>query len=112
MIVSETFVVLCVADMARATAFYTRALGATVAFAIPTFTTLRIAGVRVGLALDAAAAGHASGLHFVADDLAAAAAEIERAGGRVTVAPREVAPGVILLDATDSEGNAFAIRAT
>jgi predicted enzyme related to lactoylglutathione lyase len=112
MIVTETFVVLCVADMARATAFYTRALGATVAFPSPAMRSDVNAGVRVGLFVDAAHAGGSSGLHFVVDDLAAACAQIERDGGRIVVAPREVAPGVVLADATDSEGNALALRAT
>jgi predicted enzyme related to lactoylglutathione lyase len=96
--------------MERATAFYVAALGATVAYATERWTSLFIARVRVGLFASPAFAGARVGLHFVVEDLAAACAAIEQAGGSI-VAPRiEVAPDVIVADVKDSEGNVFSLR--
>jgi predicted enzyme related to lactoylglutathione lyase len=105
MIVHETFVTVPVADMKRASAFYVAAFGAKSLFALPFFSSFQIAGVRVGLGL---AEGHAptdTHLHFAVADLAAACADVERAGGRVTIARLEVAPGVFHAHCLDSEGN-------
>lgn len=109
-VVSETFFGLGVANMERATRFYVAALGAVVAFASPAWSSLRIAGVRVGLALDPGHAPGPTGLHFAVSDLAAAGAAIERAGGRMAEPATEVAPGVVLAGATDTEGNHFTLR--
>jgi hypothetical protein len=49
MIVTETFMSVEVNDMQRATPFYVNALGATVMFAWPSWSSLRIAGVRLRL---------------------------------------------------------------
>ena len=106
--VTETFFAVEVTDMDRAKAFYVNALGATVAFASPGWSSLRIAGVRIGLALNPMHSGGRVGLHFAVSDLAAARAAVERAGGR-TGAATEVAPGVIVADATDTEGNIFTL---
>jgi predicted enzyme related to lactoylglutathione lyase len=103
--VSETFFSVGVRDMARATAFYCNAFGATVAFATPAWTSLRVASVRLGLAFDPKHAGGATGLHFAVAELAAACAEVERAGGRVEQARVEAAPGVVLALVADTEGN-------
>jgi len=97
--------------MRRATAFYVEALGAEVAFAAAAWSSLRIAGVRVGLALSPAYAGSRVGLHFAVDDLAAARARVERAGGRVLTASVEFAPGVVVAEVADTEGNAFTLNA-
>jgi predicted enzyme related to lactoylglutathione lyase len=107
--VSETFFSVLVHDMDRATAFYVGALGATVAFAVPDWTSLRIAGVRIGLARSADHTGERTGIHFAVGNLAEAHAEIERAGGRVVQGAVEVAPGVIISDAKDTEGNTFVL---
>jgi predicted enzyme related to lactoylglutathione lyase len=48
------------------------------------------------------------GLHFAVSDLAAARAAVERAGGRIG-AETEIAPGVIVAEATDTEGNTFTL---
>jgi predicted enzyme related to lactoylglutathione lyase len=105
--VIETFFALPVADMARATAFYQRAFGATVSFSTPVWSSLHVAGVRVGLYPDAAA--RSVGLHFLVEDLAATRAAIESAGGRMG-ATVEPAPGVSLTMASDSEGNTLTLR--
>jgi|ERR1700722_11991484 predicted enzyme related to lactoylglutathione lyase len=108
-VVSETFLSVSVRDMARATAFYVDALGARVAYATPAWSSLYVAGVRLGLALDAEYGGGRTGLHFAVSDLADAGAEVERAGGRVLQARVEVAPGVFVGDAADTEGNIFTL---
>lgn len=107
-IVTETFLAVEVANMERATAFYVNALGATVAFASPGWSSLRIAGVRIGLALNPKHIGGRIGLHFAVSDLAVVRAAVERAGGRTGTAS-EAAPGVIVAEATDTEGNTFTI---
>jgi predicted enzyme related to lactoylglutathione lyase len=109
MVVTETFFSVGVRDMDRATAFYVDALGAIAVFASPGWSSLRIAGVRVGLALDPRHEGTRVGLHFAVGDLATAQADVERAGGRVVEHSIEVAPGVVVADVTDTEGNIFAL---
>ena len=109
MTVTETFFGVGVVDMRRATAFYVDALGATVAFASPNWSSLRIAGVRLGLNLDPEHAPSRIGLHFVVSDLAAARDDVERAGGRIVAATIEVAPGVVVADVTDTEANTFTL---
>lgn len=110
MTVSETFFSIEVDDMQRATAFYVGALGATVAFGSPIWSSLRIAGVRIGLFLHPHGPRGRVGLHFVVADLAATCAAIERAGGRVLGGPIEVAPGVVTVEVEDTERNGFALR--
>jgi predicted enzyme related to lactoylglutathione lyase len=107
--VAETFFSVEVKDMQRAVAFYVSALGATVPFSSPGWTSLRIAGVRLGLALASEPTAAAVGLHFAVTDLADACAAVERAGGYVASSPLEVAPGVVVLSATDTEGNTFTL---
>jgi predicted enzyme related to lactoylglutathione lyase len=107
--VRETFFSVLVNDMERATAFYVAALGAEVIAATPRWTSIRIAGVRVGLFLHPHDPVRV-GLHFVVGDLAAAGAAIAGAGGAIEPAV-EVAPGVVTADATDTEGNTFSLRA-
>jgi predicted enzyme related to lactoylglutathione lyase len=109
MTVLETFFSVEATDMGRATAFYVQALGATVAFTSPQWTSLHIAGVRVGLALDPRHSPASVGLHFVVDDLAAARSAVERAGGRVVTASVEVVPGTVISDVEDTEGNTFSL---
>jgi predicted enzyme related to lactoylglutathione lyase len=110
MTVIETFFSVDVGDMARATAFYVDALGATVAFASPVWSSLRIAGVRVGLFLHPERMQGRVGLHFAVSDLESARAAVEQAGGRCVTPPVEVAPGVVVADVADTEGNTFTLR--
>jgi len=107
--VVETFFSIPVRDMERATKFYVNAFGATVAFALPFWTSLHVAGVRLGLALVQDHAEGQTGLHFAVADLADAQSWVERAGGRVVRASVEVAPGVVVSDVTDTDGNGFAL---
>jgi predicted enzyme related to lactoylglutathione lyase len=107
--VTETFFALEVADMARASAFYQTVFGATVRFASAVWTSLDVAGVRIGLA-PSERAGASSGLHFAVTDLAEACRDVERGGGRVLRAREEVAPGITLASIADTEGNAVTLR--
>jgi predicted enzyme related to lactoylglutathione lyase len=106
---SETFFSIDVTDMQRATAFYVKALAADVKIASPGWTSLYIAGVRVALALNPAHVAGRVGLHFVVGDITDARADVERAGGQSAAPAIEVAPGVIIADAVDSEGNTFTL---
>jgi predicted enzyme related to lactoylglutathione lyase len=108
--VSETFFSVDVDDMERATAFYVAAFDASVIFATADWTSLRIAGVRLGLFRHPGHGGGRIGLHFAVTDLAAARAAVERAGGRAAGPATEVAPGVVIAEVTDSERNSFTLR--
>lgn len=110
MTVTETFFSLTVRDMDRAIAFYTHTFGATVSFATPVWTSIHVAGVRLGLFHDPRHAPARVGLYFAVADLAAGCAEVVRAGGAIAVPPNEVAPGVHTADVTDPEGNTFTLR--
>ncbi|HEY5946706.1 MAG TPA: VOC family protein [Kofleriaceae bacterium] len=109
--VSELFVTIHVADMKRATAFYVDVFGATVSFASATWSSLMIAGVRLGLFHDASHPGGRTGLHLVVSELGPALGDIERAGGRIIVEPIEVAAGVVIAELADPEGNLITLRA-
>jgi predicted enzyme related to lactoylglutathione lyase len=108
--VTETFFALEVRDMQRATRFYVEALGATAVFSSPVWSSLRIAGVRIGLFLQEGHVAGAVGLHFGVTDLLAACAAAEAAGGRTLSASTEVAPGIFIASVADTEGNAFTVR--
>jgi predicted enzyme related to lactoylglutathione lyase len=107
--VTETFFAVEVEDMQRAIAFYVSALGATVVFSSAGWSSLRIAGVRVGLALSSERMASTVGLHFAVSDLAIARAEVERAGGCIVSSAVEVAPGVVIVRCDDTEGNTFTL---
>ena len=111
--VRETFLSIPVADMERARRFYVGAFDASVQYESPVWSSLRIAGVRLGLNASPHDAGSRTGLHFVVDDLALACEAIVSAGGEVVAHPSEVQPGVVLADVADTEGNIFTLsRAT
>ncbi len=109
MTVTEMFFSVEVKDMQRATDFYVRALDAAVEFSSPAWSSLRLAGVRLGLALNERHTGNRVGLHFAVGDLAAAFSEVESAGGRGIAASIEVAPGLFIAEVSDTEGNIFTL---
>jgi predicted enzyme related to lactoylglutathione lyase len=109
-IVAETFFAIAVDDMARAVQFFARAFRAEVTFTSRGWTSLRIAGVRVGLFVAPGAAGR-TGLHFAVGDLEAACAEVVECGGRVLARAEEIAPGVVIAEIADPEGNVITLRA-
>jgi predicted enzyme related to lactoylglutathione lyase len=89
--VRETFLSIPVADMERARRFYVGAFDASVQYESPVWSSLRIAGVRLGLNASPHDAGSRTGLHFV------------------VAHPSEVQPGVVLADVADTEGNIFTL---
>jgi predicted enzyme related to lactoylglutathione lyase len=107
--VVETFFIIPVRDMKRATTFYATAFGATVSAALPFWSSLHMAGVRLGLALTPEEAQSQTGLHLAVVDLADAGAWVERAGGRIVRGSVEVAPGVVVSEVIDTEGNGFTL---
>ena len=107
--VTETFFSIDVEDMQRAVAFYVEAFGAEVAFSSSGWTSLRIAGVRVALALGLEGSRGRVGLHFAVSDLASAGLAVQRAGGSLESGSVEIAPGVVIMQATDTEGNTFTL---
>jgi len=107
---TEAFFVVDVRDLQRAARFYAAALGASLDFESPGWSSVRIAGVRVALYLHPEHRAGNFGLHFVVGDLPAACVEVDRAGGRTLLASLEVAPGVVIASVTDTEGNPFTQR--
>lgn len=107
MTVQEMFFDIYVGDVQRAEAFYVNALGATVDFASPTWSSLVIAGVRVNLVLRDRESSP-SGMHFIVENIALACAAVACAGGEIAPAI-ETAHGMIA-EAFDTEGNAFTLR--
>jgi predicted enzyme related to lactoylglutathione lyase len=91
--VDETFLSLSVADMDRAATFYSKSLGAVTTWASPRWSSLKVAGVRIGLFRNPEYGGGRVGLHFVVTDLDAACASIERAGGKIVATASQFAPG-------------------
>jgi predicted enzyme related to lactoylglutathione lyase len=94
--------------MERAVTFYENALGATVDFTSPNWSSLVIAGIRVSLVLRRNVPS-SSGLHFIVDDVAIACAAVTRAGGEIAPAV-EVSHGVVIAEVLDTEGNTFTLR--
>ena len=107
--VREAFFSIPVADMERARQFYAQALDASVQYASPVWSSLRIAGVRLGLNATSSGAAQKTGLHFVVDDVELASDAIVRAGGVLVTDPTEVQPSVVVADAADTEGNIFTL---
>jgi predicted enzyme related to lactoylglutathione lyase len=107
--VREMFFSVPVADMDRARQFYVGALDGSVLYESSVWSSLQIAGVRLGLNATSSDAGLHMGLHFVVYDLVAACGAVVRAGGVVLSEPTDVQSGVILAEAADTEGNVFTL---
>jgi predicted enzyme related to lactoylglutathione lyase len=107
--VLETFLALPVAEMARASAFWTTAFGARVSWASDAWTSIHIAGVRIGLATVPGHAGSRTALHLAVDDLPVALGAVLAAGGRTLLAGDEVVEGLVRAEAADTEGNVFTL---
>jgi lactoylglutathione lyase len=105
-----TYFIVYVADMERATRFYSDVFDAKVGFASPHWTSLTIAGVQIGLHPGAQGERREIGLGFDCDDLDAACEAIVAAGGRV-VKPPELRPmeRITIGEVADTEGNEFTI---
>jgi predicted enzyme related to lactoylglutathione lyase len=95
--------------MERARQFYVRAFEASVQYASPVWSSLLIAGVRLGLEATPSDTARNTGLHFVVEDLGLACDAVANAGGAVVADATEVQPGVVIADAADTEGNLFTL---
>jgi predicted enzyme related to lactoylglutathione lyase len=107
-LVQEMFFSVYVRDVQRAATFYQNALGATVDYVSPTWSSLVVAGTRVSLELREHETPTIC-MHFVVDDLALMCAAVARAGGHIAPAV-EAARGVVIAEALDTEGNKFTLR--
>jgi predicted enzyme related to lactoylglutathione lyase len=108
--VTEMFIAVSVANMKRAVAFYVQAFGATATHESSHWSSLHIAGVRLGLSLNEEHAGERSGLHFAVDNLSASLQAIEAAGGKTKMKPTNLGGGVVIASALDTEGNEVMLR--
>ena len=108
--VSETFFSVGVQDMGRAVLFYSSALGASTRWSSPRWSSLEVADVRIGLFSSSERVGSRVGLHFAVSNLAAACASVVSKGGREVVSASEVAPGVLVAEVADTEGNVFSLQ--
>ena len=107
---SGAYFVVYVADMDRATKFYEETFDALVGFRSPEWTSLRIAGVSIGLHGGSDTTPRSIGLGFDVDDLDGACAAVARAGGAVVKAPEKRADaGITLAEVVDTEGNQFSL---
>jgi predicted enzyme related to lactoylglutathione lyase len=82
--VTKTYVMLMVADMARALKFYTEAFDASASFDSPHWSEFRVAGATIALHSGGTGANTQTGLGFEVDDLEAAIQQVSDAGGQVT----------------------------
>jgi lactoylglutathione lyase len=87
--ITKTYFMVPVQDMDRALAFYRDALGITLRFSSPGWTELAWRDATIALHLGGTAAEREGWLGFEVDDLDAAVAEIEAAGGRGANPPKE-----------------------
>jgi predicted enzyme related to lactoylglutathione lyase len=105
--ITKTYFMVPVQDMDRALAFYRDGLGLTLGFSSPGWTELAWRDATIALHLGGTAAEREGWLGFEVDDLDAAVAEIEAAGGRRGT--ERVEGGVRLITLTDTEGNTLTI---
>ena len=108
--VTKTYFMLMVADMDRAVRFYKDAFGLSEVFTSPEWSELLVGGTTVALHGGRKGEPVETGLGFEVDDLAAAVAAVETAGGSI-VKPPEERPGepIRLAIAQDTEGNRFSV---
>jgi len=105
--ITKTYFMVPVQDMDRALAFYRDGLGLTLRFSSPNWSELAWRDATIALHLGGVAAEREGWLGFEVDDLDAAVAEIEAAGGRRET--ERVEGGVRLISFTDSEGNSLTL---
>src|SRR3954467_1777444 len=111
MTLTKVYLMLWVADMDRACAFYKSALGLTEAYRSPEGTELRFGGATLALHSRAARVTHQhTGLGFEVDDLASACQAVTAAGGEVVAGPTDRPDeGIRVADCADTEGNRFSV---
>jgi predicted enzyme related to lactoylglutathione lyase len=104
--VEKTYVMLMVADMARAMRFYTEAFAVAVAIDSPYWSEFVVAGSTIALHPGGSGNPTQTGLGFQVKDLDAALQRTTEAGGRITSPPRERAQERIrVAEIADTEGN-------
>jgi predicted enzyme related to lactoylglutathione lyase len=86
--VDKTYVMLMVADMARAMRFYTEAFAATVVINSPYWSEFVVAGTTIALHPGGSSNETHTGLGFEVQDLDAALKRVIQVGGRITSSPR------------------------
>jgi predicted enzyme related to lactoylglutathione lyase len=102
-----TYFIVYVADMERATRFYTDVFNAQVRFGSPHWSSLEIAGSTVGLHPGATGERRETGLGFDVDDIDAACEAVIGAGGNILKAPEHKPDegDITLATIADTEGN-------
>ena len=88
MVVTKTYFMLTVADMARALTFYRDGIGLEVRYETPYWSELDASGATLALHHGMAAGGD-TGLGFEVDDLDAACQAVGAFGGQVVDPPRD-----------------------
>lgn len=119
--VSKVYFMLWVAEVDRASQFYTSALGLHEAYRSPNWTELRFNDSPTGdpafgettVALHSGAPQrrpHHLGLGFEVDDLVAACSAVTTAGGELVAGPTErTDEGILVADCADPDGNRFSL---
>jgi len=108
--VDKTYVMLMVADMARAMGFYTEAFAATVVINSPYWSEFVVAGTTIALHPGGSGSETHTGLGFEVQDLDAALQRVIQVGGRITSSPRERAQERIrAAEIADTEGNLITV---
>ena len=104
--ITRTYFMLMVSDMERAFAFW-KALGPAQDFQSPDWSELQFAGGWVALH-SGGTGGVETGLGLEVDDVEAACAAVEAAGGKVVKAPEDE-DFIVLAIAADPDGNTFSL---
>ena len=109
------YYMLSAQDMHRAVAFWRDTIGLEVKSQSPEWSELTYPGIPTAVvALHGGGTGelNRTGLGFDVADIAAACDEVERAGGKVAMAPTDrPEEGIVLADLVDTEGNTFMFSA-
>jgi predicted enzyme related to lactoylglutathione lyase len=108
--VEKTYVMLMVADMARAMRFYTEAFAVTVVINSPYWSEFLVAGTTIALHPGGTGNQTQTGLGFEVKDLDAALHRVIDMGGRITRPPRDRPQERIrVAEIADPEGNLITV---
>ena len=104
--VTKTYVRLMAVDVAKTADFYRLALGLASRYESPSWTELSADGGIVALHDGGRRTQTETSLGFEVDDIAAACAAVERAGGEIVERPADQY-GIVVARAADPDGNRF-----
>jgi predicted enzyme related to lactoylglutathione lyase len=108
--VDKTYVMLMVADMARAMRFYTEAFAVSVGLSSPYWSEFTVAGTNIALHPGGSGSETPTGLGFEVKDLDAALQRATEVGGRITSPPRNRPEERIrVAELADTEGNLITV---